>query len=232
MSETIIRTIYKPLTDAEKIAIADKIVRLNIDIESMIETKKNLPKQIEGKQEMAAALSHDYETGTESEDVECFCKLDDPEPGKKSFYAIEDNRLVETVDMTESEKAPLFTQEDITEQVEELFNILKNSFQDEKKTHIACHVEQLQELLAGNDFLTIADEPAREIADKLAEEYFDSGVAEKEQKEFLLIEKADYPAFKLKLKALLMQPAENVETVITEDDTVKYVLPEETTNEC
>jgi hypothetical protein len=229
MSETIIRTIYKPLTDAEKIAIADKIVRLNIDIESMIETKKNLPKQIEGKQEMAAALSHDYETGTESEDVECFCKLDDPESGKKSFYAIEDNRFIETVDMTESEKAPLFESngEDITEQVEELFNILKNAFQNDAKTYISCHVDDLQELLAGNDFLTIADEPARKIADKLTEEYFDSGVAEKEQKEFLLIEKADYPAFKLKLKALLMQPVENVETVITEDDTEKYALPEE-----
>jgi hypothetical protein len=229
MSETTIRTIYKPLSDSEKIEIADKIARLNIEIESMIETKKNLPKQIEGKQELAAHFSHKYETGTESEDVECFCKLDDPEPGKKTFYAIEDNSLVETVDMIETEKISLpFEKEDITEQVEEIFDILKNSFQNEAKTHISCHVEQLQELLAGNDFLAIADGPAKEITDKLAEEYFDSGVSKKEQKEFLLIKKADYPAFKLKLKALLMQPGE---TVITEDDVEKYKLPEETTNE-
>ena len=69
-----------------------------------METKESTVKD---KLELATELSHKYETGTESEDVECFCKLDDPKPGKKSYYAIEDNRLIETIDMTDEEKISL-----------------------------------------------------------------------------------------------------------------------------
>jgi hypothetical protein len=203
MSETIIRTVYKPLSDSEKIEIADKIARFNIEIESMIETKKNLPKQIEGKQELAAQLSHEYETGKESEDVECFCKLDDPEPGKKTFYAIEDNRLVETIDMIETEKAPLFEQQNEEEMAEEIFSKIKSEFENDDKTFISCHEDLFVEKICLDAL--IPDAEAREIFDTLAKEYFDLGVTKKEQQEFILVEKASYPAFKKLLKTVFAE---------------------------
>jgi len=98
--EKITRTLPVELSQEQKDEIGLRLADLNIDIETKIDIKKALPKQIEGLQEQAANLGHQLKTGTIETEVDCYWATDDPEEGKKQLYRTDTAESVgEPVDM-------------------------------------------------------------------------------------------------------------------------------------
>lgn len=98
--ETVNKRLPVELSQEEKDELGLKLADLNIEIETKIEIKKALPKQIEGLQERAAILGHELKTGTVEKDVECYWEINEPVEGKKQLYRTDTGEPVgEPVDM-------------------------------------------------------------------------------------------------------------------------------------
>ncbi len=92
--EKITRNLIVPLSDEDKVELGNQLADLNINIESKMDWKKALPKQIESLQEEAAEIAHKLKTGTKQSEIECYYAEDDPEPGKRQLYRIDTSEKV------------------------------------------------------------------------------------------------------------------------------------------
>jgi hypothetical protein len=65
--------------------------------------KSDYKKRIDGLDAEVLAKSKMIKSGKAPKKINCYCNLDDPNTGKKSYYSVDNNELIETQDMTPEE---------------------------------------------------------------------------------------------------------------------------------
>ena len=106
--DTITLAIYEAFNPQEKTEIADQLAKAIADLETVKEEKKVSDAAFGERMKRHIAQINEfakrYNKGGESAQIGCDIKYDDPEPGKKSYYRMDRNELVETHDMSWEEK--------------------------------------------------------------------------------------------------------------------------------
>lgn len=94
--ETTFRTLPRPLTDQEKIEIAEQMVHKQNQINEIEDLKKKLnPLRAD-----LASLSKIFDKNSKDEQVECYWSEDNPEPGQKTLYRMDTGEEIEVAAMT------------------------------------------------------------------------------------------------------------------------------------
>ena len=202
------------LSEETQIDIGLRLARLNILIGEKMELKKGLPKTIEALQEEATVLAHQMESGTEVKTVECEWRLDNPEPGKKSFYRLDTEQIVRVADMD------IF---DIPRD-KVLFDLMKEAFEpkeDVGKKYLEFCEQEFNDLEMEN----ISVEEKAEILRNIQEQFEIAKVGN------IIVEEYDYSALRRLMSKVLNQgpkegqaPPEKVEDEGVKDANFDYEI--------
>lgn len=208
--EKIYRTLPVELTEEEKIKLGNELAVLNINIEAKTNLKKVLPKQIESLQEAAAEKTHILKTGTKQANVECYYNLDDPNPGQKTLYRVDNSEKVITenmdlLDVKENDESP-WIENDKTNIV---FDILQAG-NEEKFTEITPN-DFIDDLAAKNIF---TEEEIIGICEAFQSQFTT------ENNENILIEEKDFPELKKFIYSILVADESGDEEQETEDENI------------
>jgi len=107
-SDSITLAIFEKYTPEELTTTAQQMAQAQADYETVeVEKKVSDAAFNERMKKLSAAVSElakKYNKGGETAQIGCDIRYDHPEPGKKSYFRMDRNELVETHDMTWEEK--------------------------------------------------------------------------------------------------------------------------------
>lgn len=106
--DSITLAIFEKYTPEERLGVADQMAQAQADLES-VKSEKGVSdaafnERIKRHAEQVSELAKKYNKGGETAQIGCDIRYDHPEPGKKSYFRMDRNELVETHDMTWEEK--------------------------------------------------------------------------------------------------------------------------------